>query len=423
MVDYRDRTGEIILLIAPSGQEFEALWRGNPRSITNKLGIHEFPGIRGARVQDLRPGADLYPLTIMFEGKDHDFYAEQFMESLKLQAGNWESQHPTKGPKFLTLIDAVEQIQPVTSGGITIFETNWIEPLPESEAESLAQAQAQGEFRAGLAFDVASSSFFDVFTDAAAQIQSVISTVGSVITSVKKKLKLIENFSILSPQILAIEASINNTLNSPILDTTALAGQLQGYIRIFGLGQNNSTNAIEMYSSFADEIVKDVPSQATDEGLSKMSVTEMVASFAVASASEMALIGGVESRSKLITTIQKLNDMNDNVANALDATQEIYGDNFIDKRYFSQLNTYKTTSMAVSASSRFLLLSLFGLPSERRIILKTDTSTPQVAYNEYGSIGDETDGMANIDKLISSNGFMNDQIYLLESGTEVLIYQ
>ena len=320
----------------------------------------------------------------------------------------------------MTRIDSKENVQPITSGNITVFETKWIEPLPESEGESLAQQQLKAQFQASLAFDAGALAFLDVVSDTASKVQSMISTVGAAITTVKKTLSLVENFAILDPQILAIEAAINNTLAGPIIDTTALAGQCQQYVRIFGLGQTSATDAIEMYSNFADEVVKNVPTQANDEGLAKMSVTELMAGAAVASASEMALIGGVTSRSQLLTTLDKLTTMQENVTNALDNVSEIYSDSFINKRYYSQLETYKTTFMSVAQSSQFLLLSLFGLPSERRIILKKDTFILQVAKNEYGSIGE---GLANVDLLIASNGLMDNEIYMLPEGKEVLIYQ
>lgn len=422
--DWSERLKESIFLTTPDGSiEFEASWRGNPMSLANKLGIHEFPGIPGARVQDLRSGAFIYPLTISFTGENNDLESSEFMQALRDQKGNWSIEHPVKGPIFVTWINATEQPQPVASGNITVIETNWIEPLPESEEESLAQQQAKAEFQASLAFDAGALSFLSIIQDTVGQVQSMILAVGSAITSVKKFLTLVENFEILGPQILAIEAAINSTLEGDIIDTTALAGQMQQLVRIFGLGQVDATNSILMYLNFADEIIKDVPTQANDEGLAKMSVVELMALSAVASASEMALIGGFTSRPQLITTINKLFEIQENVTNALDEVQEIYSESSINKRYFSQLDTYKTTFISVAQSTQFLLLSLFGLPSERRIILKKDTFTPQVAKDEYGNIGTETDELSNIDLLISSNNLMGNEIYILPEGKEILIYQ
>lgn len=424
MADWTDRLKETIILTSPiSESEFEAKWIGNAISTANKLGIHEFPGIAGARVQDLGAGPDFYELTIFFSGKEHDIEAEDFAFTLKTEPGNWRIDHPTKGPVFLTRISSTENVEPVRDGNRTRFDTEWIEPLPESFAESLAQQQAKAQFAASLALNSAFDNFLDVLKDTQSQIQSVFSTVGAALTSVKKALKLVENVAILSPQILAIESSISNILSGDDFDPAALAGQIQELVRIFGLGQTESTAAIEMYSAFADEIVENVPTQATSEGRSKMSVTELFAGAAITSASEMALIGGISSRSQLIGTIEKLNAMQESVTNALDGAGEIYADSFIDQRYYSQLETYKTSFMSTQESSRFLLLSLFGLPTERRIILKVETFVPQIAKDEYGSIGDETNELANVDLIIESNGLMDDELYILPAGREVLIYQ
>ena len=128
-----DRLSPTIDLTSPDGNIFDALWRNGPRSLTKKLGIFEFPGVKGAVVQDLDVGPTRWPLVIFFDGEDNDKEGTRFFKACK-ERGLWTIIHPVKGSLELQLISATELIDPVESGNITRFETEWIEPIPEAKA-------------------------------------------------------------------------------------------------------------------------------------------------------------------------------------------------------------------------------------------------------------------------------------------------
>lgn len=424
-----ERLRETITLISPNGNEFEARWRGNPHTITNKLGIHTFPGIVGAKVQDLRAGEEVYNLTLLFTGKNNDINATAFMNNLQNNEGDWRIEHPTKGPLFMVWIDATEQIAPVESGNITVVDTNWIVNLPDTSEESAAQAQAQANFQASIANGASADQFSaNAILDAPGKISAVITTVGKAITSAKKALTIIENASILDPRITAILTSIENTLAGDIINTDLLAGQIQAYVQIFGLGQTSATAAIKMYSEFIDEVVQDVPDQATEDGTAQVAATEMIVNAALVAAAQGALIGGNTSRPQVISTAQNLADTFNVAVDGLDEIQDLYNDNLINNRYVSQTGAFADMLLSNTLSIRFLFISLFGLPAERTILLKEDFYPPQLVKQEYGSLGiglseDNPGDPFFLSLLYESNDLHGDDLWLLESGRSVLIYQ
>lgn len=424
MVDWADRVRESITLITPSGTEYEAKWRGNPRTLNNKLGIHEFPGIAGAKIQDLKVGAYTYPLTLFFEGENSDIEAEDFMLDFQTQAGSWQIIHPVKGPIFVYKVSAQEMIAPVESGGLQVIETNWIEGLPDSEEESAAQIQAQANFLGEQLNTSASDQFIaNAKQDTPGQRQSIITNIGKAITSVNTTLSLVENAAIIDPQITAIATAIENALTEPILDTSLLAGQVQNLIQLFGLGQDNATDSIQMYSDFTDNILTVAPENPTVDDLGGVAVTELVACAALTAAGQTALIGGIETRAQAVVTAQAMADLFAKITQALDELQTLYNTEPIDLAYFSQTGTFADAYLLSQESTKFLITSLFGLPAERRIIVKEDKATAQVCKDEYGSINTEDGDTANLEKLISSNGLCCDEIYIIEAGRELLIYQ
>lgn len=417
------RLREEITLTSPTGNTFTARWSGGTRSVSNNVARFKFPEIAGEKAQDLRAGADEYDIVVLFEGKNSDINASAFVDQLKANKGNWSIEHPVRGPVSLLWLSSQENMEPVTSGNITVVPTTWMEPLPETTADSAAKAQADAE-RAAIAANVAAAEQFDAaaLQDGPGQIQAIITSSGKAISTVNKKLALIENASIIDPKIAAITTAIQNTLADDLIDTEKLAGQFQSLIQIYGFGQTNSVDAIAMYTEFVSDIILDVPTQPTDDGLSQVATTEMIASAGIIGASRAALIGGLTSRGQAITAARNLADLFTDTTEALDDIRTLYEDRPIDKKYFSQSLAYADMLSATRESIRFLLFSIFGLPSERLVTLIEDKCTLQIAHDEYGAIGNEESETFFLDVLLATNGLMDDDIYWLKRGEQVLIY-
>lgn len=433
--DWRSRLRETITITAPDGTVFDAKWTGNAHTITGKLGIHTFPGISGARVQGLGTGEEIYDLAILFGGENNDLNAAAFMESYKKSLAldeDWNIDHPTKGPLFGKFISITENDFPIESGNLTVIQCPFIINLPETAEESAAQFQAQAEFQASRTNETASDQFdFVAKLETPGQIQAVISGVTKAMTAANKALSLVDSITIFNPELIttiqSVRTAIENTLNGDIIDLSNLAGQCQTFVQLFGLGQDDATDAIKMFSDFSTILVEDQPEQATSEGVSTAAVTEMFATATLVAAAQSALIGGIRSRAQAVITVELLNLMFENVTAGLDQMQLLYADNLINNKYFSQSSTYADVLILISDASRFLLTSLFSLPAERTVILKEDTGLYQIAMNEYGTIGNPGDPdpeleMLNVLKIIAGNDLHGDDTYLLRAGSRVLIY-
>ncbi|RKY03511.1 MAG: hypothetical protein DRP56_11085 [Planctomycetota bacterium] len=417
------RLREEITLKSPKGNTYTARWSGGTRSVSNNVARFKFPEIPGERVQDLRAGADEYDLIVLFEGENNDINASAFVDELKNNKGNWSIEHPVRGPVSLVWLHTTENMQPVESGNLTIVGSTWIEPLPETAAESAAKAQADAE-RAAMAANIAAAEQFDAIAQQGTpgQIQAIIDTAGKAVSTINKTLALIENASIIDPRITAIGTAIQNTLDGDLIDTSKLSGQFQALTQIYGLGQTSSVDAISMYENYVSEAVQNVPTQATDDGLAQVATTEMIVSAGLVGATRSALIGGLTSRGQAITAARDLADLMGDTTQALDDIRTLYEDRAIDKKYFSQSGAYADIQASFRESIRFLLFSLNGLPGERLITLTEDKSTLQIAHDEYGAIGNEESETYYLDVLLDTNGLMDDDIYWLPRGRQVLVY-
>ena len=126
--NWRERLAATVELVSPDGDSYSPKWQGDPRSLSKKLGVFEYPKVRGSIVQDLEVSSDTYELTLYFDGENNDLEASRFFTSCR-QKGTWQVTHPVHGFVELQLISVKEDNQPTTNGNITEVSTKWIEPL------------------------------------------------------------------------------------------------------------------------------------------------------------------------------------------------------------------------------------------------------------------------------------------------------
>lgn len=141
-MSWRDRLVPNIVFVSPDGNQFTAYWKSSPRTKDKKIGIHEFPRVAGNIVQDLDANSDRYSLTFYFEGADHDLEAQAFWAAFN-ERGVWDVIHPVHGFMQLQPLSITENDDPVDSGNITEFNSEWIEPIDEITLTSAREQAAK----------------------------------------------------------------------------------------------------------------------------------------------------------------------------------------------------------------------------------------------------------------------------------------
>ena len=93
-----------LVLISPSGTEYEAKWAGDSIELDRRVAQFTYPGINGTVVQDQGSTGFLYPLSFHFTGEDHDLIADDIQTAFKDETGLWIIVHPVQGTKYLQLL-------------------------------------------------------------------------------------------------------------------------------------------------------------------------------------------------------------------------------------------------------------------------------------------------------------------------------
>lgn len=418
-------------LVSPEGNEFEAFWQQSDHSINKKLGIFNYPGVRGTVVQDLEASSDQHSIPFSFSGADHDETSFRFMLSCR-ERGQWAITHPLEGFLGLQLVSVAKLDRVVSEGNITRFTSEWIEPIDEVTLQTAAElaglvgnryndlnASAADQFVNNLKSQTASDLFS--IAQAVEKIQAISDKVLSPIASL--------NNSIFS-ETLAIQRGIQSTLNATVFRPLSLAGQIQNLLQLPARSIRDVKSRLATYGSLAAEIFGLSPGQPTRSGKNEVAVQELSLCAVVGANAEIAVtgpqkpdvpvIGGIQSRAQAVEFALDLRDKFVGITDNLDSTQALYDDEDIDNQYFSQSETYNTALQLTTTAQQYLLLSAYDLSVEKRFTLNQPKTPLQIVGEEYGSFGDQNDDL--IDLFIFSNNLRGTDILFLPAGREVVVY-
>ena len=417
---WRDRLRETVKLTSPEGNIFEAKWQGNSRSKDKKLGLFEFPKVKGTKVQDLDIGSTKYPLTIFFDGENNDQESDRFFKACD-ERGAWNVVHPVRGALDLQLISVTENIQPVESGNVTQFDLEWIEPLEDSEVSSLFQQRSTIDSQIDEVNSAASDQIDgNILQKTAAQVAAFEATVSSVVSAVEKFLAPIyELQSEVNAQILSVKRGVNSLLAAPVLDVVSIAGQIQTLVQLPALAIADINSRVDAYQNFINAALTFSPETAQTKDRNIVAVQELALTSGLAAISFVSSTGELASRLQAIELIEANAELFKNITDTLDGTQELFKDEIIDGQYFSQSESYSDALLMISQTIAYLLRSAFDLSIEKRFVLEKMRAPIEITISEYGDLGEND---INFDLFIESNSLKGNEILILPEGREVLVY-
>lgn len=423
MATWRERLRSEMVMVSPEGQEFSANWRQSPRSIDKKLGIFNYPLVRGSVVQDLDVQSDRWPLTFFFDGPDHDLVADAFMNACR-QRGQWSITHPVYGFKGLQLMTITEVIAPLDQGNIREFNSEWIEPIDPQTLKTAAELAGA----VGVQSDLVAISAADQFV-AGLDISdsfSITNAINSVTNAVNEFLGPIAalNASIQS-EFLAVQRATQDLLAAAILNPLSIAGNLQALVELPLLAINDIRSRLSAYANLAGAMFGIQPDEGevNPAGKNKAQIQQIAMTSTITANAKIVTVdpaeGGLNSQAQAVQTAQDITTQYDLIVNNLDESQELFEDQDIENQHFSQEQSHNETMLLTRQAVDFLLQSSFNLKVERRFKLDRPRAPVEIAIIEYGGPGEND---ANIDLFIESNKLKGNQILLLPALTEVLVY-
>lgn len=419
---WSDRIRESITLVSPKGTSFEAKWIGNTRTADKLVGLRVYPKFIGTIVQDLGWSGDRWPLSVYFDGDDNDIMAEDFARTLK-ETGNWTITHPTKGVLTLSLLSFTENIQPITDGGYTKFDLEFIEPADESLLSSPVELSSAISNQKDLLNQNASSQFANnIKTGKTSEVLANKNTIEKIVSSCDKNLNVMTAKSAtITNQIVSIKRGITQTLQSTVLDTVALAGQIKNIIQLPMMAVTDIRARIDSYTNLVTDLLGITPSGNTTEDFNVVNANELALVSVLAALGESVGSGTIfKTKAQALQTIDDLNALLFLITNSLDEIQTDFSDQYLNNQYFSQTESFTDACKLIAQSTEYLLSASLNLKVEKRITLEKAENPLAVSIREYGSTSETAE--SDFDLFIDSNNLDDTEILLLPAGREVVVY-
>jgi hypothetical protein len=429
---WKNRLRETIDFISPDGDTFSAKWVGDPRSFEKKLGIWNYAKVKGTIVQDLGNTSTSYPLTIYFDGDNHDKTANQFFEACS-QTGTWQVTHPTKGFVELQLMKITENIQPITDGGHTVFNTDWIEPIDPVLLKTTAQIKAESgqlinEFNEIIVDEFAGK----VDTENFGALQAIKDTTNTIVAFSENTLGPIADLEdAVRTSFDAVQRGIQEVLSATIFDPLSLAAQIVQLAQLPALAIRDIRSRLNAYGELATSIFDIDANKPGSEGTNIARTKAALLSGIIGAANQIALsgidaalaggagTGQIQTKAQAIESIEQISALFKDITDNMDADQELTKDETIDEQYFSQSQSFATALNLTGLGLQYLLENFFNLKIEKVFILSVPSTPIKLTIENYGGMGEND---SNHDLLIDSNGLKGDRIIWLPVGTEIVIY-
>ena len=255
MADWKDRLGEFINFESPEGNEFQCYWIGNPQSVEKKVGIFEFPKLKGTSTQDLGTKGFRHSIKFFFEGVSNDLEAARFMKSTA-EIGPWTVEHPTKGKLSLQPLSFKEAIEPVENGNLTGFDSEWIEPRPKTARKSVAELGADVDAQSSVVNDSAVAQFSEnVKQQTSAESFALETTTAKDKLTVRETLKnTLDKAKDLKSKYDNIDRAIDITTATTPIDISVLSSQVQNLVEVTGLSGLGVTDGLVDYTKLTNNI-------------------------------------------------------------------------------------------------------------------------------------------------------------------------
>jgi hypothetical protein len=439
---WQQRIAEEIVFKSPEGNEYHAYWRGSPRSMSKKLGVLRVPKVKGDIAQDMEVSSTIYPIQFYFAGSNNDKQASAFFAACK-EKGLWEVIHPIHGLLGLQLVSVEEVDDPIESGNITEFKTEWIEPIDPLTLKTTREMRGIIDAKV---VDLNNAAADQFEANAASNTLDLIGAIGSTVEAIVDLSNrvldpLFGPIDELYATEYAISDGIRDVYNATVLRARNLVGLVQQLIELPVASNDMLEERLSKFTDLSTEVMALMPdglnptvrATATDEEkrnaiavIEAALMASLAASAGVVSTTSITpvsldpnKIGGLRSRSQAVKAALDLAALHNSIVTALENAQAAFNTKPIDKQYFSALNVYTQATLLVGLCIEHLLKSALDLSIERRFTLDRPRAPIEITVTEYGQLGEND---AYFDLFIRSNDLHGKDILLLPRGREVLIY-
>jgi prophage DNA circulation protein len=410
---WTDRLRPVIKFVSPSWLEFTPLWRGNDISNEKRLGRHAYPNLDKEVVQDLGMNSREIPLTVYFDGSDHDKASAGFEKAL-YEPGVWQVTHPVYGLMRLQLVSYKLSVEPVESGNVTACDTEWIEPADDESTAAIPDPAAEVES----AVEAVNAA---TVADMAAVAQETVSQSKSVAISVRQGVNKIKSaIRTVNADIMAAQTQINEITNGAYMEITTIAGEVIGLIEGPGLMLGSISSKITMLINLGRRIMEDIINATAPIVNAAILVGQLFLNAITAGLAQSVISDMPETRREALSVLAEYRRFTGEAQAALDKVAALTANSRIENQFVARAQSGEAIAQLNAAVTRYLMGAMYGLKIERRMVLDRPRASLEIAITEYKASGEQADYYYEL--FCRTNNLHGRELLLLQAGREVVLY-
>jgi prophage DNA circulation protein len=406
-MSYEDRLRTAVY-VAPSGSEHPFEFFELSRSREKKAAVNELPEREGADVQDLDQASLRLPITAFISGRNYDQSADAFWVALN-ERGPGTFRHPRWGNLTVLPVSIGQTEDFSVEGGRARFTIEFVQTeiapaFPVSTRQREASVEQAINAYATAAAQALSDSV-DV-TDAAVKASAVEAFEEGLTDFTESAAPLAAEEPSLAERIRATTQQITSSIDNLLDEPRELA------LSVIDLYRQPARSVIAVwekargFAGLATQLINNVANAPTTQAI----IALFQALTATGALAEATLTGTVERRDRAIASAEILKGTYDAVTTALEGRE--------GAEFRMSQDALASLKAATSTAYSLLLERSFSLKIERRVLLDGDTTPLELAYRFYPS--DDIDDA--LDRVIDENSLVDDEIWLVPRGREVVYY-
>lgn len=422
MSDWKGRLRPEITLTAPDGTQFTAAWQGNDIEGAKDIGQFRHPLADGKTTQDMGSEGFSFPLTLIFEGADHDLMAMAFARAFLSQRGLWKVVHPQYGQFSLQGIGVKIAADPTGNANVSNVETTWIEPGEIDTSVSTSELGARVQAQADSVNAAAATQFtggVDLSDAEGAASMAMTGSSGLGAFDASKLSKLASRVADIHSAVGEAYAEVAAAFMATPMDLINGASQVQTLLQLPALIQADITGKIMAFEDFCTRMIEGIGEGSDSMAINRARTSELFLTSALTGIAVGVAVSEPATREQAVKAIAGLNTLFQDVTAALDAVQEATSDNAALSQYFSHGATYADLARLISMAIAYLMRLTFDLKIAKRFTLGTPRAPIGITIAEYGTLGERD---INLDFFIATNHLQGNDIILLPAGREVVVY-
>lgn len=427
--NWRERIGDAnIVFISPeTSTEFTAKWVENRRNADKKLGLFDYPNIKGTVAQDLQSSSDRYSITFKFtDYENNDLQARDFYAVAAREVGRWTVNHPAYGQLGLQLV-SIEESKTANQGGQTTITTQWIEDVDADKLQTQRELAGLVDGQCSLVQLNSIEQFVATCDQSNRAFRAVVeNTVDGIDNAVDFALSpLFAPVDLVSGAMTTVRLGIQGSIDAVLLPLSELAGQIQNLVNIPLLASQDTKARLTKYASLRSALTALLPGEdnsITAQWASAIEQRNNNVTAEVASVSALVAISQItltsddlQTRAQALDLAQQVVEAFTDYLTAYDAQQTALEDKPIEERYISSKTIYNDLLQLVNLTLQYLVRKVGDLKIERRITLQSARPTVEFCISEFHTIDE-------YDNFIYYNNLKGSEILWLPKGKEVVLY-